>query len=319
MIHECDKLVVNIVDDAYVDMLTNSQALAEGKGYVRRYGLNYHFMPDSLPVKADGGICLVVDVYGGGRQKRILVDGAYSADVVLHNMKIMGIDPASINMAILSHGHPDHMTGLAGVIAAIGHPVPLYMHPDSFIPRSIVQSDGYCMDYINRALSREALSAAGARIVELAAPLELAPGFMYTGQIEHSEEFEHEVPKGRVRFVDGMAETDNILDDVGFVCNIKGKGLLVTSMCGHAGIISIVNHCRKITGVDRVFGVMGGFHLGHAAVSAHKINTTVERLKEMNLQVAVPMHCSGMITRQRIAEALPQAYIGVGSATVLEF
>lgn len=319
MINACDRVTVYIVDDAYVDMLTNSEELPGNRGFVRRYGLEHHFKPGSMPVKADGGICLIVDVWSGDRCKRILIDGGYSGDVVLHNMKILGIDPAAINVAMLSHGHPDHLTGLAEVLAAVGHPVPLYVHPDAFVPRSIVQGNGFSMDYINRDLRVDELEAAGARIIPLTKPIELAPGFLYTGQIERIEEFEKEVPKGRVRFLEGRFEADDILDDVGFACNIKNKGLLVATMCGHAGIISTVRYCQKLTEVSQVFGVMGGFHLGHAAVSANKINGPVQALKELDVQVAVPMHCSGMITRQKVAEELPEAYISVGSATVLEF
>ena len=318
--NQCDRITISIVDDAYVDMLTNDQALADGRGYVKRHGLNYHFMPGSVPVQADGGFCLVIDVYRGLRHKRILIDGGYCTEIVLHNMELMGIDPATIDAAVLSHGHPDHLTGLTGVIKAIGHEVPLYVHPDAFIPRSILQPDGYSMDYINRALSRQALTEAGARIVEITQPVEIAPGFMLTGEIERVEEFEKEVPGGRVRFVDGRMEPDPIVDDIGFVANIKDKGLLAATMCGHAGIVNTVRHCCKIAGGEnKVFGAMGGFHLGHAAVSQEKINTTVQRLKEMDAQVVIPLHCSGMVTRLRVAEVLPEAYISAGAATVLEF
>jgi hypothetical protein len=51
MIHECNKVLIHIVDDAYVDMLTNSQLLVDGKGYVCRCGLNHHFMPGNLAGK----------------------------------------------------------------------------------------------------------------------------------------------------------------------------------------------------------------------------------------------------------------------------
>lgn len=317
MIDTCDKVIIHIVDDAYVDMLSNSQQLSGNRGVVRRYGLNHHFLPGSQPVKADGGICLVVDIFKGDRCKRILVDGGYSSDVVLHNMKILGIDPSTINVAMLSHGHPDHLTGLAEVLAAVGHPVPLYVHPDAFIPRSIMQG-GFSLDYINRDLRVDVLEAAGARIIPLASPIELAPGFLYTGQIERLENFEREVPKGRTRICDGCLAVDDILDDVGFVCNIKNKGLLVATMCGHAGIISTVRYCQELTGIDQVFGVIGGFHLGHAAVSNEKINLTIQALKDLDVKVAAPFHCSGMITRLRAAEAIPNAYVGVGAATVIE-
>lgn len=312
MIHSCDRATVHVVDDAYVDMLTNSA------GFVKRHGLNHHFMPGNKPVKADGGISLVVDVYNGDRHKRILIDGGYCGDIVLYNMEIMGIDPASIDMAILSHGHPDHLSGLAEVLLAVGHSVPLYLHPDAFVPRSITQPDGYVLDYINRELHVQVLEQAGARIVPLRDPLELAPGFLYSGEVERPDGFEREVPKGRVCIREGRLADDDITDDICLALNIRDKGLFVIAMCGHSGIITTVEHCRRLTGIDRVYGVLGGFHLGHAGVSESKLNTTVTELNKLDLQIVVPLHCSGMTIRSKIAEQIPQAYVAAGAATSLE-
>jgi 7,8-dihydropterin-6-yl-methyl-4-(beta-D-ribofuranosyl)aminobenzene 5'-phosphate synthase len=35
----------------------------------------------------------------------------------------------------------------------------------------------------------------------------------------------------------------------------------VLTGCGHAGIINIVSYARRITGVDTIYAVLGGFHL----------------------------------------------------------
>ncbi|HWS30169.1 MAG TPA: MBL fold metallo-hydrolase [Clostridia bacterium] len=313
MFSTCDKAVVHIVDDAYVDMLSGNDPK------VTRRGLDYHFHPASQPVWADGGICLVVDVYRAESRKRILIDGGYSSEIVLHNMALMGIDPSSIDVAVLSHGHPDHFGGLAGVLMAVGHTVPLYVHPDAFIPRSIIRPNGLSMDYINRELSVARLEAAGARVMPLTSPIQLAPGFMLTGQIERTEEFEREVPKGRMRVINGGLEPDDICDDMGFVCNIRDEGLVVVSMCGHSGIVGTIQHCRKLTGVEQVYGVLGGFHLGHPGVPREKITRTIEALGQMKVKVLAPIHCSGQITRTAAAELLPESFVAAGAATSIEF
>jgi 7,8-dihydropterin-6-yl-methyl-4-(beta-D-ribofuranosyl)aminobenzene 5'-phosphate synthase len=312
VLNSCDQVTVYVVVDAYVDMLSGSK---EG---VKRLGLDFHFHPANKPVKADGGACLVVDVFKGDRRKRILIDGGYCGDVALHNMKLLGIDPATIDVAILSHGHPDHFTGMPEVLAAIGHSVPLYVHPDAFLPRSIMPEGGFSMDYINRELTPEKLEAAGAKIIPMTSPVQLAPGFLYTGQIERTVDFEKEVPKGRFCLRDGCLEPDDICDDTGFICNIRDEGLLVASMCGHSGIVNTVRYSQKLTGVDRIFGVIGGFHLGHPGVSKEKINTTIQEMKDMKIKLLAPFHCSGMVTRHVAAEMLPEAFVSIGAATVLE-
>ena len=63
-------------------------------------------------------------------------------------------------------------------------------------------------------------------------------------------------------FRDGEWQADPLLhDDQALVANVRGKGLVVITGCSHAGVINTVRYARKITGVDRVHAVLGGFHL----------------------------------------------------------
>ena len=43
--------------------------------------------------------------------------------------------------------------------------------------------------------------------------------------------------------------------------NVRNKGLVVLTGCGHAGIINVLRHAMTITGIRRVHAVLGGFHL----------------------------------------------------------
>jgi 7,8-dihydropterin-6-yl-methyl-4-(beta-D-ribofuranosyl)aminobenzene 5'-phosphate synthase len=309
----CDRLTIHVVVDNYVEILGRSQP------HVKRLGLDHHFHPRGKPVKADGGICLVIDVWKNERRKRILVDGAFCSDIVLHNMEILGIDPATIDEAVLSHGHPDHFTGLAGAIKAIGHPVPLLVHPDAFLPRCIIPADGFTMTYLNRELTVERLTEAGACVLQTISPIQLGPGLTTSGQMEPPTGFELEVPKGRLRVRNHVFEPDPIQDDVALFCNVKDRGLFVISFCGHNGIINTISQGRKMTGVDKVFGVVGGFHLGHPGISVDKIEQTLLAMKEMGVEFLAPFHCSGMAIRRRAPQVLPEAYVEVGAATVIDF
>lgn len=42
---------------------------------------------------------------------------------------------------------------------------------------------------------------------------------------------------------------------------LKGKGLVVISGCAHAGTINTVEYAKKLAGTDKVYAVLGGFHL----------------------------------------------------------
>ena len=81
-----------------------------------------------------------------------------------------------------------------------------------------------------------------------------------TGEVERTTTFEKGIP-GMEMFADGRWEPDPIRDDQALVINVKDKGLVVISGCAHAGIINTVEYARKITGIDHVHAVLGGFHL----------------------------------------------------------
>ena len=39
------------------------------------------------------------------------------------------------------------------------------------------------------------------------------------------------------------------------------RGLVVISSCGHAGIVNTLRRAQEITGIDKIFVLVGGFHL----------------------------------------------------------
>ena len=109
-------------------------------------------------------------------------------------------------------------------------------------------------------------------------------------------------------------EKDTIADDQSLVINMRGKGLAVISGCAHAGIINTVLHARKITGVERVHTVLGGFHLS-GPLFEPIIEETIGELKKMAPEVIVPMHCTGWNAVNRFAQAFPDSFVlnSVGS------
>ena len=52
-----------------------------------------------------------------------------------------------------------------------------------------------------------------------------------------------------------------VLDDQAIVINVRDKGLIVLTGCGHAGIVNICRYARRLTGDQPLYAAMGGFHL----------------------------------------------------------
>jgi 7,8-dihydropterin-6-yl-methyl-4-(beta-D-ribofuranosyl)aminobenzene 5'-phosphate synthase len=60
--------------------------------------------------------------------------------------------------------------------------------------------------------------------------------------------------------------------------------------------VNIVRHAQRLTGVDRVHAVFGGFHLS-GPLFAPVVQPTVDALVELAPDVVVPAHYSGVPTK----------------------
>jgi len=97
--------------------------------------------------------------------------------------------------------------------------------------------------------------------------------------------------------------------------NVKGRGLVVISSCGHAGIINTVLRAREVSGVDKVHAVMGGFHLFPA--DDPYLRQVVAEFKSLDPDVVIPLHCSGPGVGRVMREMMPDRL--VTSTTGSEF
>ncbi len=86
--------------------------------------------------------------------------------------------------------------------------------------------------------------------------------------------------------------------------NVKDKGLVVFSSCGHAGIVNSALQAREVSGVEKIHALVGGFHLGPAP--ADYLNQVIGEIKTLNPDVIVPMHCSGDNFTRAVREQLPE-------------
>jgi 7,8-dihydropterin-6-yl-methyl-4-(beta-D-ribofuranosyl)aminobenzene 5'-phosphate synthase len=84
------------------------------------------------------------------------------------------------------------------------------------------------------------------------------------------------------------------------------RGLVVISSCGHAGIINTLRRAQEITGIDKIYALVGGFHL--APAPDDYLAKVMTELRKFDLQHVMPMHCSGQnfidLAKQEIPEKL---------------
>jgi 7,8-dihydropterin-6-yl-methyl-4-(beta-D-ribofuranosyl)aminobenzene 5'-phosphate synthase len=80
--------------------------------------------------------------------------------------------------------------------------------------------------------------------------------------------------------------------------------LIVLLGCAHRGMINNIKHAQKITGVDRIYAVIGGTHL--VSAGAEQINETIKALKQLNIEKLGASHCTG----QKSAAVLAREFEG---------
>ncbi len=273
-------------------------------------------MHDSI--LAEHGFSALITVVDADRDRCMLFDFGFSSHGAAHNADVLGVDLSRVELLALSHGHPDHVGGLRLLVEKTGRTnLPLVVHPAAFRqPRFSRISPQATIPF--PPFTRDHTAAAGAAVIATEKPYALLDGRgLFLGQIARTTDFEHGAANLRCE-IDGQERQDPFDDDSAVVFNVRGKGLVVLSGCAHAGIVNTVAHARRVTGVQRVMAVMGGFHLSGQDVDA-VIRPTVDALKTVAPAYIVPTHCSGRAAVQMIESQLPERFILNMSGTRLTF
>ncbi|MFZ0974246.1 MAG: MBL fold metallo-hydrolase [Solirubrobacteraceae bacterium] len=272
-------------------------------------------VPDSLI--AEPGFSALVRIERAGQQRTLLFDTGVSSNGMVENMRRLGISPSDIEVIVLSHGHWDHITGMEGLVGALGRKnLPVMIHPQ-FWSRRRISFPGLDPCELP-ATSRPALEGIGFQIVEERQPSFLLDGVaLVTGEVDRTTEFETGF-KGHEAMHDNHWQPDPlILDDQALVLRVRDRGLLVLSGCGHAGIVNTVRYAQRLTGADRIAAIIGGFHLS-GPMFEPIIEPTIDALAELSPELLVPAHCTGWRAVHRIASRFPDAFAISTVGTTIE-
>jgi len=125
---------------------------------------NYQISPE---LKTDWGFALVIET----PKEKILFDTGGNSEILLFNMKKLGIDPKSISKIIISHAHHDHLGGLEGFLKE-NSKVEVFIL-DSF-PEKV----------------KEMVKSYGAQLIEISKPQKISDFVFSTGPLEGPPEEE---------------------------------------------------------------------------------------------------------------------------------
>ena len=246
------------------------------------------------------GLSMLLELSSENFEKIILYDTNSAADPILYNLNILGNTLEDVSAIFLSHCHYDHTDGLAGILEAAGRPVPVFAHPEIFRPCFEINADGIRhIGFSNQ--SRYELEQKGAVFTLTRNPLNLMTGAITSGEIERSTSFEK--LEDLYTLVDGSVVQDHERDDSAIILNFS-QGLVIVTGCCHAGVVNTMEHAKKITGVDKIYAVIGGLHLIDA--SEEKVEKSIEALREVDWVFAG--HCTGFEGLRKMANELGERF-----------
>jgi len=218
--------------------------------------------------------------------KKILFDTGYS-DVFRKNGEKMGVSFTRIDTIVISHGHNDHTGGLQ-YLADLKQNIDVYAHPDADEDKSYEGLD------ISMPVKFSQLNS-NFKVTLSRKPLNITDKLVYLGEIERK--WQKTVP----------LEDDELEDDTAMV--YKGeKGLFIITGCSHSGIINICEYSKKVTGINRISGVIGGFHM----LDNDSLNTEVRNyFRKQDIDVIYPCHCTDLKAKIALAQAVEIREVGV--------
>jgi 7,8-dihydropterin-6-yl-methyl-4-(beta-D-ribofuranosyl)aminobenzene 5'-phosphate synthase len=268
------------------------------------------------------GLSLHLESERAGAKARYLLDFGYTPEVLNRNFGLLDIDPRRLDGLILSHGHRDHYGGLAGFVmqhrAHMRDDISLYVGAEDVFREKWIREKGEPELMSWGALDRTALTAQKVAPVCCGEPLALEHAFT-SGYIDRTS-FE-KVSGGTLVEPDdhftaaerqGRLVQDQHPEEHATCYIVKGRGLVVISSCGHAGIINTVKTAMAVSGIDKLHAVIGGFHLGPAPLDY--VEHTVDEMEALKPDVVLPMHCTGAnfinAMRRRMPDKLVTSNIG---------
>ena len=266
------------------------------------------------------GLSLWVEAAG----RRVLFDMGPDA-AFLTNAEELGIDIATANAAVLSHGHADHGGGLGAYLAvtdARGAHAPVFVRAHAFDTHLSGSGER------RHTISLDPALAGTERLVVVTEDArDIAPGLTLfaTTVRPHPEPASNgrlfAVPAGTSADAAGAeVVADDFSHEQSLLVREGGRAVLI-SACSHAGILNIMDEAERLAAAP-LEAVIAGFHLMAPSALSTADDTTVRALaRELAARPAryFTFHCTGLAAYSILRDELgPRvSYLACGSSVEL--
>ncbi|MCK1708597.1 MULTISPECIES: MBL fold metallo-hydrolase [unclassified Bradyrhizobium] len=330
---ELDRVAVRIVIDSYQFAVAPSRKLPNLD--VQHFGWGLSDKPPRRTLVSEFGLAMQVESRRGNETRNILVDFGFTPEALLNNTGLLGIDPATIDALVLSHGHQDHFGGLVGFLQThsgkLKPKLPLFVGGEGcFCAR---EWTGPPAQGSFGVIDRKALEAADIAVTVAEKPALVADHAVATGQISQNT-FEKVLSpsamtigldRGIGCYPERLSEAertapvvpDQFQHEIATAFNLKGRGLVVLTSCSHRGVVNAIKEAQAASGVEKIHAVIGGFHL--APYQEDYVRDTVKALQEIDPTYVIPLHCTGEPFYETARAAMPTKLLRSYTGTRLVF
>jgi 7,8-dihydropterin-6-yl-methyl-4-(beta-D-ribofuranosyl)aminobenzene 5'-phosphate synthase len=230
-----------------------------------------------------------------------------------HNIDSLGINPGNIDKIVLSHGHFDHTGGLSQVLRRIDKEIEIIAHPDVWAAK-YRRRKGQKDRYIGIPFQRQELESLGAIFKLAPESVTVADNCITTGEVPMVTDYET-IDSGLFVQADSGWQPDKLLDDLSLIISTD-LGLVVVLGCAHRGAINTLYQAINLTGVEKIFAVLGGSHL--ISASRERVQKTIADLKKLDVQKLGFCHCTGMPAMATLAHEFGDRFFFNITGTVFE-
>ena len=264
---------------------------AAGPGLLGEHG-------NAFFIEADG-YCLLFDT-GQGLTLR-------------HNSKQLDVPIKAVESIVLSHGHYDHMGGLAEALDMTA-PVDLYLHPEALSSKFNQNGRNIGAPMADatkiRSLTRQ--------IIHTRKPTEITKGIYVTGEIPRTHKIEE--TGGSFYLDQKLTHHDSLIDDQALYIETY-QGVVVLLGCGHSGVINTLEYIHTLSSSRPIHAVIGGMHLLND--TAERLAFTGDALEQFSIPYLAANHCTGLNAicdlKKRFPDSIHASNVGSRHHFCIEF